>query len=152
MTLPLLAACGGDDDDGGTAAATTTATAAATGGGDNGGATATLNLSLTEYAIAPSPASIAAGSIRFVVANDGDLAHQLLIVKSDAAVDALSVEAGLVDESGVDGRGEIEPFDAGETETATFTLEAGRYLLICNIAGHYQLGMSVELTVNAPEG
>jgi len=37
----------------------------------------------------------------------------------------------------VDFVGEIEEFPAGESSTSSFNLDAGRYLLICNIAGHY---------------
>ena len=36
---------------------------------------------------------------------------------------------------------------AGETASDTFTLEAGEYVLICNIAGHYAGGMFTGFTV-----
>ena len=32
-------------------------------------------------------------------------------------------------------------------EVASFTLTPGRYVLICNLRDHYELGMFAELTV-----
>jgi hypothetical protein len=66
---------------------------------------------------------------------------------SDATPSALPVVDGLVPESDVDFRGEMEQFPAGSIRTGTFRLEAGRYLLICNIPQHYQQGMVAEFVV-----
>jgi len=51
--------------------------------------------------------------------------------------------------------GEIEEFAVGDTETATFDLEAGNYVFICNLVeeeeggleSHYQEGMRVAFMV-----
>jgi len=32
----------------------------------------------------------------------------------------------------------------------TLDLAPGKYVLICNVAGHYQLGMHISFTVDAP--
>ena len=43
--------------------------------------------------------------------------------------------------------GRIDTFAGGQTRDATFDLAAGSYLLICNLPGHYQLGMTAAFTV-----
>jgi len=59
------------------------------------------------------------------------------------------VDGTTVDENatGVDVVDEIEEFDAGTTEVLSVGLEAGNYVLICNVATHYDLGMHATLTV-----
>ena len=135
----LAVACGGDDDD--------DDVAANGGGGDDDVAAATVAVDLDEWSVKPDPDSIAAGEVTFVVSNSGTLAHELIIVRTDLAADALPVEAGLVAEAEVDVIGEIEEFAAGLTERVTFTLEAGTYVLLCNIPGHYGAGMTTSFTV-----
>jgi len=110
---------------------------------------ATVNVDLDEWSIAPDVSSVAAGDIEFVAANIGAVEHELVILKTDLAADALPVSGGRVDEhgAGVEEIGEIEEFGAGATESATFTLAAGDYVLICNIAGHYEEGMTAAFAV-----
>jgi uncharacterized cupredoxin-like copper-binding protein len=43
--------------------------------------------------------------------------------------------------------GEIGGVPPGRTRRTTLTLKSGRYLVICNVPGHYQLGMRAELVV-----
>lgn len=102
---------------------------------------------LDEWLVAPETLAVAAGVIEFVVANDGEIEHELVVIKSEVAADELEVVDGTVPESGVDFRGEVEEFSAGETASGLFRLEAGRHLLICNIAQHYEDGMVAEFTV-----
>ncbi len=138
-----LVACGGDDDedtpeDGGTSTAAVTEAL--------GGSESTVEFKLTEFAI-DGPATADAGAITFEVENAGTQPHELLIVRSDAAPDSFSVVDAVIPESELDIIGEIDDFDGGEERSATFNLEAGRYLLICNIAAHYELGMVSEFIV-----
>ena len=130
-------ACGDDDDDGG-AAPTAAATEAPA---------RIIDVTLSDFAIALSDDAQAAGDVRFVVANEGATPHEFVIVKTNLAADALPMEGGAVDEAQVEIVHEIEEFPAGETEEATLTLATGGYVLICNIPGHYQLGMTVAFTV-----
>ena len=110
---------------------------------------ATVNVELGEFTLTPDVSSISAGDIEFVAANVGDIEHELVILKTDLAPDALPVADGRVTESaaGIDEIGEIETFAAGTTESASFTLAAGNYVLICNIVDHYEAGMTAAFTV-----
>ena len=138
-----LAACGGGDaDDEGDASPTAEASVTEDSHSDE----ATVAFTLADFEIT-GPATVAAGSVRIDATNEGAQAHELVIVRSDAATDALPVVDAVVPEDEVDLIGEIEKIPGGEERSSTFVLEAGRYLVICNIPAHYQLGMVSELTV-----
>lgn len=127
LSMAMLAAGCGDDD----------------GSGGN-----RVNVSLGEWDIQPNSLSAAAGDTTFRAKNNGTIAHELVIIKTDMDPAQLPMSGGKVDEDKagkvVD---EIAEFAAGKTESGTFKLDAGHYALICNITGHYQSGMHAGLTV-----
>ncbi len=140
LSLALLAACSSDDDADATTEPTTEATATEA-------AETTIKATLSEFAIGLDSASAPAGEVTFEAENTGALPHEFIVVRSDEAVDALPVEGAQVDESGLDIVGRIAEFPAATTESGAFTLDAGNYILFCNIAGHYQGGMATAFTV-----
>ena len=131
--------------------------AIACGDGDNGdgnGDTGTVvGVRLFEYSVLADPSSGPAGDVTFSAENEGPAEnHELVIVRTDLAANALPTkDDGSVDEAGADIEviGEIEEFAPGGTESQTFTLAAGSYVLICNIVHeegeetivHYDRGM-----------
>jgi uncharacterized cupredoxin-like copper-binding protein len=145
--VALVAACGGGDDEDNTSsgsggAATSTA---ATGGG---GAATTVKATLSEFKIDLDKTSAQAGKVTFDAQNKGAIAHELIAVKTDLAPDKLPVTSeGTVDMSKVQSAGDIAQFDAGKTADGTFTLAAGKYVIICNVPSHYQAGMHTAFTV-----
>jgi uncharacterized cupredoxin-like copper-binding protein len=145
-TAVLLAACG--------SSATTPAPGAtgpaATGGAGNAGPGA-ITATESDFKIDVSASSAAPGPVTFHVTNSGAQIHEFVIIKTDLAQDALPT-----DDSGnevkEDGAGltvvdEVEDLAPGASEDLTATLDAGNYVLICNVAGHYQLGMHTAFTV-----
>jgi uncharacterized cupredoxin-like copper-binding protein len=130
---------------------------AACGNDEGGGEGGTVDVTLQEFAVGASPASVSSGSVTFNATNNGpEDDHELVVVKTDLAPDALPTqENGAVDEEGegIKVIGEIEEFPVGESESASFDLEAGAYVLICNIydedeqESHYQEGMRTAFTV-----
>ncbi len=97
-----------------------------------------------------------AGEINFDVQNEGRESHELVIIRTDLAADALpfvdaELNIGVVDEEAAGEKiGEIEEFrGGGAMEVGSFTLTPGRYALICNLFRHYERGMFAELTVEA---
>jgi uncharacterized cupredoxin-like copper-binding protein len=121
------------------------------------GGGATVEVTLQEFAILPTESSIGAGEITFEATNEGpDDNHELVVIRTDLAPDALPTnEDGTVNEDGegIEVIGEIEEFPPGETESATFDLEAGAYVFICNVfeeeegEAHYEQGMRTAFTV-----
>ena len=90
-----------------------------------------------------------AGEVVFEVHNEGAAPHNLFIVKTDLAADALPMaDNGTVNlETAGEVIGGVDEFPGGEIRVETYHLEPGHYVLICTIPGHYQQGMFVELTV-----
>jgi len=54
--------------------------------------------------------------------------------------DAKAKEDGLIKQ--------VKSLPVGKVEVVTADLAAGNYVIICNVAGHYQLGMRAAFTVN----
>ncbi|QIA26509.1 hypothetical protein DYI95_002220 [Thermaerobacter sp. PB12/4term] len=117
---------------------------------------AQVNVTLKEWAIEVEPAEVKAGQVYFLVTNAGpEHPHELVIVRSDAGPEELPVVDGRVPEDQVEMIGEVEAFAAGTQASGLFTLQPGRYLLICNIVegegehavSHVEEGMVAELTV-----
>ena len=91
--------------------------------------------------------SIAAGHIVFGIRNHAAMAHEFKVIKTDLAPDQLPVDAASAKAS-EDGKvGELVDISAGATRKLALDLVPGKYVLICNVAGHYQLGMRVGLEV-----
>jgi uncharacterized cupredoxin-like copper-binding protein len=121
------------------------------------GGGSTVEVTLQEFAILPAESSIGAGEITFEATNEGpDDNHELVVIRTDLAPDALPTnEDGTVNEDGegIEVIGEIEEFPPGESQSATFDLEAGAYVFICNVfeeeegEAHYEQGMRTAFTV-----
>lgn len=118
-----------------------------------------VDVTLQEFAVVLGSDSAPAGDVTFNVTNDGpNDPHEFVIFQTDLAPDALpTAEDGSVDEEGegltlID---EIEDIAVGDSPTVTVPLDAGSYVLICNIVeeedgeleSHYQEGMRVGFTV-----
>ena len=102
-------------------------------------------------------ASVPHGTVSFLVTNAGSINHEMVLlplagaqaagtrpVGGDAKID----EAGSLGEaSRTGGAGAGEGIQPGASSWMTVTLAPGRYELVCNLAGHYNAGMSTELTV-----
>ena len=121
-----LVGCGDDDD-------------------DDGGIGATLS----DFEIDLEETSAPAGSVTFDIENKGPSAHEFVVFETDLAPDALPT-----DDSGDVAEGddfapvdEVEDIDEGAEPSLTMDLDAGSYVIICNVPGHYRQGMHVAFTV-----
>lgn len=106
--------------------------------GDTAGTKAPMTMTV-------SPASVKAGKVTFTVKNSGTVIHEFLIVKTDIPYDQIPVVKNRHSESAA--VGEIGNIGKGKTKSGTFKLKAGNYVLDCNIAKHYGLGMRAAFTV-----
>ncbi len=111
---------------------------------DNG---AEVSVELSEFAVEPDSTSAPSGEIAFTARNVGAISHELVVIRTDLAPDALPVEGGEVTEGELDVAAKVDEFAAGACERVSVTLEPGSYVLICNIPGHYQLDMRAAFTV-----
>jgi len=157
LALAMFSAgCGDDDDEDGGNGGEPTATVSE---GETPAEGTTVDVNLTEFIVSPDPESAPAGSITFNAMNIGGEDHELVIIRTDLAPDALpTADDGSVDEAGegIEVLDEIEEFAAGGEESLTLDLEAGNYVLICNIveteatgevSSHYASGMTAAFEV-----
>ena len=143
----LLAACGSDSGSSAdTGAAGGDVTVAADAGGGTPVAVTAGDKSDTEQFLTVEPASVPAGKVTFTFTNTGNRQHEMVVLKTDEAADALKV--GSDDKVSEDASvGEIPETDQGKTVVKTFDLAAGNYVLVCNIEKHYSQGMKSAFTV-----
>src|SRR5438093_11982950 len=105
---------------------------------------------LTDYKITVNVPSVKAGKIKIGVRNLASMEHSFQVLKTDLAADKLPVD-GTSAKAKEDGKvGEIPSIPAGKSASVTLDLTPGKYVFICNVAGHYQLGMHTGFTVEAP--
>jgi len=146
----LLAACSSKSN--------STPTAAATSNTPQETTAVPIDTTLNEWSVTNAPITVRAGEVKFVTKNAGAIVHEFVIVKTDldpASLPTLTASdtlpeghaVGDVDEEAVSSPGEIEDINPGATKDATFRLTPGKYVLICNLAGHYAQGMRVGFTV-----
>ncbi len=142
----VVAACSDDDDgDGAPATAEPGATEPAdTEPADQG---TLVDVTMAEFTVTLLVDTVSAGTVKFVVRNTGAIDHNLRVIKTDLAPDALPTDAGLADEGQLEVVATTEDFGPGESRDVSADLEPGSYVLICNIVGHYQSGMTVAFTV-----
>lgn len=80
-----------------------------------------------EFWFKPNAVTMKAGPARFLVKNDGLVAHTYVIEKVKDA--------------------RIDEFDPGKTGTLRITLKSGRYKAFCDVPGHREAGMEMTITV-----
>lgn len=109
--------------------------------------------------LVPFDSAALAGDITFRVKNLGTVEHEMIILKTDTPFDQLPVTdagdppapvasgANKVDEANNVGETGDPNLQPGDTRTFTVKLDAGKYVLVCNLAGHYQMGMRAPFTV-----
>ena len=162
VTVPFgVAACGGDD----TKTVTVTTPAAGAGSTSDADKGTVVKVQLGEsgstYFVRPDRATVDAGKVTFAVTNVGKLYHEFIVYSNaddvspgDLPINEEENEAALVEEDIV---GEApyatppivpsdrKPGDAdhrirpeGWGAELTVDLEAGKYILLCNLSGHYQ--------------
>jgi uncharacterized cupredoxin-like copper-binding protein len=94
--------------------------------------------------------TVKAGKITFNVENDSDsLVHEMLVVKVAGFDDSLPYDenANKIIEDRVADFGEVSELEPHQSGVLTVNLKPGKYLLICNIPGHYKANMYAELLV-----
>jgi uncharacterized cupredoxin-like copper-binding protein len=93
---------------------------------------------------------IHAGEITLVAINDSKvLVHEMLIAPVRSTYSPLPYDnvKMRVDEDAAHSLGEVSELDPGQTGALTITLKPGTYILLCNVPGHYAMGMWTTIVV-----
>jgi uncharacterized cupredoxin-like copper-binding protein len=101
-----------------------------------------------DFAIA-APRRLAAGKVVLQVKNAGPDTHELLLVRANGRPLPLRPDNLTVDEQRLKPRtiGTLEDVRPGTVRTWDLQLPPGRYVLFCNMSGHYLGGMHRVLVV-----
>jgi uncharacterized cupredoxin-like copper-binding protein len=101
--------------------------------------------------------SATAGKVTFHVSNDGARTHEFVVLKTDTQAGTFPIgsfegESNRIDEDDAGKNvGETGDMEAGSTKDLAITLKPGHYAVVCNLPGHYRMGMHQDFWV-IPEG
>ena len=99
-----------------------------------------------------APRTIPAGEVTFEVTNASkDMVHEMVIspVRDESQPLPYDKSALKVDEDAAGHLGEVSELEPGKSGALRLTLKPGKYILYCNIPGHYALGMWTLIEVDA---
>jgi uncharacterized cupredoxin-like copper-binding protein len=119
-------------------------------GGHSPSATGGALVHVTErdFHITVSPDVVPAGPVQLVDTNDGPDMHELLVVRADGPLpmrhDGLTVDENAIHRSMA---GQLDATAPDSHHVLRLRLRPGRYVLFCNMLGHYLGGMQAELVV-----
>lgn len=108
-----------------------------------------FDVTIKDFKILPSHPSLEDGIVTLRVWNKGPATHEFVVLRSDLPADGLPIGTdGLsVDEDAAVPLKEIEEVEARALGMLTVTLRPGRYVLFCNLEGHYLAGMHAAIEV-----
>jgi uncharacterized cupredoxin-like copper-binding protein len=123
--------------------------ACVSGGHDRAPKVDVVKISERDFKITAQRHVVPAGEADLTVANTGPEAHELIVVReTDSRLpmrsDGLTVNEEAVERSTV---GVLESAKPGGVRHLDVKLAPGRYVLFCNMSGHYMGGMHTELEV-----
>jgi uncharacterized cupredoxin-like copper-binding protein len=92
---------------------------------------------------------VSSPDVRLVVHNKGPDAHELIVVRARDSHLPLRTDGSTVDEDALKRAtvGVLEPGEPGSVRQLLLHLSPGRYILICNMSGHFLGGMHTQLLV-----
>ncbi len=94
------------------------------------------------------------GKVSFLVTNNGAKKHEFVVLATDTAAASFPIvsfegEANRIDEDakGVTNVGETGDMEPGAVMMLTLDLAPGHYAVVCNLPGHYAMGMHQDFFV-----
>lgn len=102
-----------------------------------------------DFRIQATRTTVRAGRVELQISNRGPVDHELLAIREDGRALPIRASGLTIDEDRVEPRvaTNVEPQPPGARTDVTLDLAPGRYVLVCNMAGHYLSGMHAELVV-----
>ena len=93
---------------------------------------------------------VPAGKVTFEATNmSKSIVHEMIVSPVPNGNKPLPYDGNMnkVDEDAAGHLGEVSELDPGKTGSLTLTLAPGKYVMFCNIPGHYAMGMWTMITV-----
>jgi uncharacterized cupredoxin-like copper-binding protein len=105
-----------------------------------------------DYGLHASSSSVHAGTVTFHVENHGPSTHEFIIDEASLPAGGLPLQANgiqVVERSPQLHNVEATQLRVGTTQDLRVRLQAGTYVMFCNLAGHYLGGMHLALNVTS---
>lgn len=109
-----------------------------------------MDTSKATMGVTTAPATAKTGVVTFQVTNSSkDTIHEMIVMYlADPSKPLPYISAdNRVDEDKAGDKGEVSELNPGASGTLTVFLKPGKYLLICNVPGHFEAGMWTEFDV-----
>jgi hypothetical protein len=144
------------DDSGATAGTSETTVLPTTAGTSDGGSAAatSADATLVEWEI-DAPTEYEAGEVTFTATNDGNFPHEFLVIRGDGYDSLPLADGGAVIEDELEPGallGRTDRIGGGSSAELTVDLEAGNYVLLCNLGSgsnsHAGQGQTLDITVS----
>jgi uncharacterized cupredoxin-like copper-binding protein len=102
-----------------------------------------------DFQITTATKQVTAGDVVLRIHNGGPDQHELIVVPEGRRGVPFRGDGFTVDEDAIQRSepGGVDPQRPGGTEDLPVHLRPGRYLLFCNMSGHFMAGMHAELVV-----
>jgi uncharacterized cupredoxin-like copper-binding protein len=113
----------------------------------------TMPITLSDYKVTLPASTSTAGKKTLQIANNGSMQHEILVFHPDVSIDAgnlpISPDGDISEDSpGVNKVSDGDNIDPGKGQTRDLDLsQPGTYVFVCNLPGHYKLGMWTKVTV-----
>jgi uncharacterized cupredoxin-like copper-binding protein len=108
------------------------------------------DMSMAKMGIKASPSTAKRGAVTFDVTNLASaIVHEVIVVPitDENKVLPFDESRNKVDTDSLQPLGSVNEIEPNKTVSLTLNLGPGKYLLYCNIAGHYMAGMWTVVTV-----
>ena len=110
-------------------------------------------LTLSEFKVTVPASVFTAGEKTLQITNNGVMQHEILVFHPDASIDPSNLPLGSEgnineDAPGVNKISDGDNIDPGKSQTRQLDLsQPGTYVFVCNLPGHYKMGMWTKITV-----
>jgi len=120
------------------------------GAGRGGPAGTVVGVTERDFHIATTLAAVRSGQVTLRIHEQGPDEHELIVAPERNHGLPMRSDGFTVNEEAIQNSepGSINPQEPGVTRYLTMNLAPGRYVLFCNMEGHYMAGMHVELRVS----
>src|SRR4029079_16758743 len=101
-------------------------------GACGGSKATTVNVTMADFSLKPEVPSVAAGTIKFEVRNNGTFGHEMVVVKAADAGDLPTKPDGEVNEDAIpesERRGEVDAGHPGFSKQSTVKIRAAKAVL-----------------------
>lgn len=108
------------------------------------------DMTMAKMGINASPRNVRPGPVTFKVTNlASKIVHEVIVARLPEGMDKLpyDTEAMMVKENALQAFGSVNEIDPSRSAALTLTLKPGRYMLYCNLPGHYMAGMWTVIDV-----